>query len=93
MLNALGIAFLLLETALSQTNSLPSSFQAAETQVAESPRASRPDSPGTIDGAVTDGTGSVVMGALVTLGSTASTSKRTTVTNETGSFHFAAVAP
>jgi hypothetical protein len=93
MLNALGIAFLLLETALSQTNSLPSSFQAAETQVAESPRASRPDSPGTIDGAVTDATGSVVMGALVTLGSTASTSKRTTVTNETGSFHFAAVAP
>jgi hypothetical protein len=34
-----------------------------------------------------------VVGALVTLGSTASTGKRTTVTNETGSFHFAAVAP
>ncbi len=93
MLKALGIACLLLETALSQTTSLPSSFQAAETQRAESPHANRPGAPGTIDGVVTDSSGSVVMGALVTLGSTASTGKRTTVTNEAGSFHFAAVAP
>jgi len=49
--------------------------------------------PGTIDGGVTDSSGSVVVGALVTLGSTASTGTRTTVTNETGSFHFAPVAP
>jgi hypothetical protein len=71
VLKALGIAFLLLETALSQTTP-PSSF---------------------IDGVATDSSGSVVVGALVTLGRTASTDKRTTVTNETGSFRFAAVAP
>jgi hypothetical protein len=70
MLKALGVAFLLLETALSQTRR----------------------EPGTIDGMVTDSSGSVVVGALVTLGS-ASTGKRTMVTNETGSFRFAAVAP
>jgi hypothetical protein len=93
MLKALGIAFLLLEMALSQTTSLPSSSQAAEIQIAESPHANRPDAPGTIDGVVTDSGGSVVVGALVTLGSIASTGKRTTVTNEAGSFHFAAVAP
>ncbi len=93
MLRALGIVFLLLETALSQTTNLPSSSKAAATQMAESPHASRPDAPGTIDGVVTDVSGSVVVGALVTLGSTASTDKRTTVTNETGSFHFAAVTP
>jgi len=93
MLKALGIGFLLLEAALSQTTNLLSSSEAAETQTAEPPHASRPDAPGTIDGVVTDGSGSVVVGALVTLGSTASTGKRTTVTNETGSFHFAAVAP
>jgi hypothetical protein len=74
MWRALGIAFLLLETALSQTTNPPSS-------------------PGTIDGVVTDSSGSVVLGALVTLGSAAATGKRTTVTNETGSFHFAAVTP
>jgi hypothetical protein len=70
MLKAFGVAFLLLQTALSQTSR----------------------EPGTIDGMVTDSSGSVVLGALVTLASTASTAKRTTVTNETGSFHFAAVA-
>lgn len=93
MLKALGIAFLLLEMALSQTTSLPSSFHAAETQIAESPHASRPDAPGIIDGAVTDSSGSVVVGALVTLGSNTSKGKRATVTNEAGSFHFAAVEP
>jgi hypothetical protein len=69
MWKALGIAFLLLGTALSQT------------------------APGAIDGIVTDSSGSIVVGALVTLVTTASTGKRTTVTNEAGSFHFAAVAP
>jgi hypothetical protein len=47
----------------------------------------------TIGGRVTDASGSVVLGALVTLGSAASTVKRTTVTDETGSFHFTAVEP
>ncbi|MGA2736987.1 MAG: carboxypeptidase-like regulatory domain-containing protein [Bryobacteraceae bacterium] len=61
--------------------------------MAASPQVSLPDAPGTLGGVVTDSSGSVVAGALVTLGSTASTGKRTTVTNETGSFHFAAVAP
>ena len=93
MWKALGIAFLLLEPALSQTVNLPSSSRAAETQTAQSPHASQPDPPGTIGGVVTDSSGSVVVGALVTLGSTASTGNRTTVTNEIGSFHFAPVAP
>jgi hypothetical protein len=93
MFKTLGTAFLLLETALSQTTNLPSSFGATETQMAKSPQASRPDAAGTIGGVVTDSSGSVVLGALVTLGSPASTGKRTTVTNETGSFHFASVAP
>jgi hypothetical protein len=94
MLKALGVAFLLLETALSQSTDLPSSSKAAETQMAASPQhVSTPDAPGSIDGVVTDSSGSVVVGALVTLGSTPSTGKRTTVTNETGSFHFSAVAP
>ncbi len=93
MLKALGIAFLLLEAALSQTINLPSSSEAAMSQKAESPHASRPDAPGTIDGVVTDSSGSVVLGALVTLGTTTSSGKRTTVTNGTGSFRFAAVAP
>jgi len=49
--------------------------------------------PATIGGAVTDASGLVVMGAVVTLQSAAPTGKRTTVTDETGSFHFAAVEP
>jgi hypothetical protein len=93
MWKALGIAFLLLETALSQTTNLPSSFKAAETQNAESPHANRPEAPATIVGALTDASGLAVMGAVVTLQSGASTSKRTTVTDQTGSFHFAAVEP
>src|ERR1035437_179469 len=40
MLKALGIAFLLLEAALSQTTNLPSSSEAAETQMAEPPHRS-----------------------------------------------------
>jgi hypothetical protein len=49
--------------------------------------------PQTIAGTVTDASGLAVMGAVVTLQSGASTSKRTTVTDETGSFHFAAIEP
>ena len=79
MLKALGIAFLLVGTALSQTTNLPSSSRAAETQMAESPHASRPDALGTIDGVVTDGSGSVVAGAVVTLESAASAARRMTV--------------
>ena len=81
MVKALGIGFLLLESALSQITNLPSSSKAA------------PDTPGTIDGVVKDSSGSVVVSALVTLGSIVSTSKRATVTDKTGSFHFAPVAP
>jgi hypothetical protein len=51
------------------------------------------DETATIAGRVADGSGSVVLGALVTLGSAASTVKRTTVTDDTGSFHFASVEP
>ena len=47
----------------------------------------------TIGGSVTDSSGSVVAGAVVTLASAAGTAKRTTVTDETGSFHFAPVEP
>jgi hypothetical protein len=93
MLRAFGIAFLLLETALSQTTAPSPSSKVAGAQMGESSDANRPEAPGTINGVVTDSSGSVVMGALVTLGTTASTGKRTTVTNGTGSFHFAAVEP
>jgi len=67
MLKALGIGFLLLEAALSQTTNPSPSFKAAETQMGESQDAKRPEAPGTISGVVTDGTGSVVVGALVRL--------------------------
>ena len=49
--------------------------------------------PGTIRGAVTDTSGSVVVGAIVTLEPTASTGQRTTITDEAGAFHFSAVEP
>src|SRR5580700_2982706 len=93
MLKALSMGFLLLAAACSQTTNVPPPVKAAETQTADPPQASRPVSPGTIDGVVTDGSGSVVVGALVTLATAPSTGKRTTVTSETGFFHFAAVAP
>jgi hypothetical protein len=93
VLKAFGIAFLLGEIALSQTINLTSSSNASEAQMAGSPHSSGPDAAGTIGGVVTDSSGSVVVGALVTLGSAASTGKRTTVTNEAGSFHFVAVEP
>jgi carboxypeptidase family protein len=49
--------------------------------------------PTAIGGTVTDASGLVVMGAVVTPQSAASTGKRTTVTDETGYFHLAAVEP
>lgn len=51
------------------------------------------DAPGTIRGAVTDPSGSVVVGAVVTLETAASTGQRTTITDEAGTFHFSAVEP
>lgn len=57
------------------------------------PAAAQTTAPGTIGGVVTDSSGSVVVGALVTLETAPSTGKRTTVTDEAGSFHFAAVEP
>ena len=91
-MKALGIAILLMELGFSQTTALPPPTKTAAAQMAEPPRASGKYAPGNIAGVVTDGRGSVVVGALVTLESNASTGKRTTVTNEAGSFHFSAVA-
>ena len=49
--------------------------------------------PGSIGGAVTDGSGSAVVSAVVTLSGAASTGQRTTLTDQTGSFHFTPVEP
>jgi len=49
--------------------------------------------PITLTGAVTDASGSVIVGALVTLTNAAATAKRTTVTDPAGAFHFASVEP
>jgi hypothetical protein len=49
--------------------------------------------PGTIHGTVTDPSGSVVEAAIVRLQAAGATAQRTTVTDQTGSFHFAAVEP
>jgi hypothetical protein len=53
----------------------------------------QPAAAGAIDGAVKDGSGSAVLGAIVTLETAASTAQRTTVTDDAGAFHFADVAP
>jgi hypothetical protein len=49
--------------------------------------------PGAIHGAVTDTSGSAVVAAVVTLETSASTGQRTTITDESGFFHFSAVQP
>lgn len=49
--------------------------------------------PGTIHGTVTDASGSVVVAAVVTLETASSAGKRTTITDEAGSFRFSAVEP
>jgi hypothetical protein len=48
---------------------------------------------GTIRGTVTDTSGLVVVGAIVTLETATPTGRRTTITDEAGSFHFSAVEP
>jgi Carboxypeptidase regulatory-like domain len=48
---------------------------------------------GTVRGTVTDGPGSVIVGAIVTLRADGSVSQRTTITDQAGSFHFSAVEP
>jgi hypothetical protein len=47
---------------------------------------------GTIEGTVTDPSGSVVAGAVVTLGTASTTGDRTTITDEAGTFRFSSVA-
>jgi hypothetical protein len=49
--------------------------------------------PGTIQGAVKDSSGLAVAGAIVTLETEASTSQRTAITDQAGSFRFSAVDP
>jgi hypothetical protein len=53
----------------------------------------QPAAAGAIDGAVKDGSGSAVLGAIITLETAASTAQRTTVTDDAGAFHFADVEP
>jgi hypothetical protein len=61
----------------------------ASAQSAEAPRST----PGAIQGAVKDSSGSAVAGAIVTLETAASTSQRTAITDQAGSFRFSAVEP
>jgi protocatechuate 3,4-dioxygenase beta subunit len=61
----------------------------ASAQSAEAQRST----PGAIQGAVTDSSGSAVTGAIVTLETAASTSQRTAITDQAGSFRFSAVEP
>jgi hypothetical protein len=49
--------------------------------------------PGTIRGAVTDSSGSAVAGAIVRLQASGATTERTTITDQSGSFHFSGVEP
>jgi hypothetical protein len=77
MWKALGIVFLLLEAAWSQTTN-------------PSPPAK---APGIVSGVVTDSSGAVVSAALVTLSRTGLLASRTAVTDNAGAFHFAEVEP
>ncbi len=65
----------------------------ASAQPAAAQRSADDQPPGAIHGTVKDGSGSVVVGAIVTLETAASTGQRTTITDEAGSFHFSAVEP
>jgi len=49
--------------------------------------------PGIIRGTVTDSSGSVVEAAIVRLQAAGSTAQRTTLTDQTGSFHFSGIEP
>jgi hypothetical protein len=57
------------------------------------PAVAIPQVSASIHGAVTDASGAVVAGAVVTLGGAATIVKRTTVTDAAGSFHFATIEP
>src|SRR5271155_5986731 len=59
---------------------------------AQSAEAQR-STPGAIQGAVKDSSGSAVAGAIVTLETAASTSQHTAITDQAGSFRFSAVEP
>jgi hypothetical protein len=61
----------------------------ASAQSAEAQRST----PGAIQGAVKDSSGSAVAGAIVTLDTAASTSQHTAITDQAGSFRFSAVEP
>ncbi|HEY4362192.1 MAG TPA: carboxypeptidase-like regulatory domain-containing protein [Bryobacteraceae bacterium] len=61
--------------------------------VAQSCAAQTSSAPGTIRGTVTDSSGSMVEAAIVRLQAPGSTALRTTLTDQTGSFHFSAVEP
>jgi hypothetical protein len=61
----------------------------ASAQSAEAQRST----PGAIQGAVKDSSGSAVAGAIVTLETAASTSQRTAITDQAGAFRFSAVEP
>src|ERR1700678_4183304 len=61
--------------------------------VAQSCAAQTAPVPGTLRGAVTDSSGAVVEAAIVSLQVDGSTAQRTTLTDQTGSFHFSAVEP
>jgi hypothetical protein len=61
----------------------------ASAQSAEAQRST----PGAIQGAAKDSSGSAVAGAIVTLETAASTSQRTAITDQAGSFRFSAVEP
>jgi Carboxypeptidase regulatory-like domain len=61
--------------------------------VAQSCAAQNSPAPGTIRGTVADSSGSMVEAAIVRLQAPGSTALRTTLTDQTGSFHFSAVEP
>ena len=61
--------------------------------VAQSCAAQTSPAPGTIRGTVADSSGSMVEAAIVRLQAPGSTALRTTLTDQTGSFHFSAVEP
>ena len=61
--------------------------------VAQSCAAQTSPAPGTIRGTVADSSGSVVEAAIIRLQAAEATAQRTTLTDQTGSFHFSAVEP
>lgn len=68
-------------------------FAIAQPAAAPSAAAPSAEAANTIQGSVKDTSGSVVVGAIVTLENGAPPNPRTTVTDQAGSFHFSAVQP